>query len=44
MSIYDFVAEQHDNYRSETVEITDGYEFSQYGTLRTIELYTTANS
>jgi hypothetical protein len=38
-SIYDFVAEQRDNYRSDTVQITDGYGFSQYETLRTIELY-----
>jgi hypothetical protein len=37
--ICDFVAKQRDDYRSETVEITDGYEFSQYQTLRTIELY-----
>ena len=26
-------------YRSDTIEITEGYEFSQYETLRTIELY-----
>jgi hypothetical protein len=38
-SIYDFVSEQRDSYRSDTVEITDGYEFSQHETLRTIELY-----
>jgi hypothetical protein len=38
-SIYDFVKQQRDNYRSQTIEITDGYEFSQYQTIRTIELY-----
>jgi hypothetical protein len=38
-SIYAFVKEQRDNYRTRTVEITPGYEFSQYQTLRTIELY-----
>lgn len=38
-TIYDFVKSQRDNYRSQTIEITDGYEFSQYQTLRTIELY-----
>jgi hypothetical protein len=38
-TIYDFVKQQRDNYRSQTIEITDGYEFSQYQTLRTIELY-----
>lgn len=38
-SIFEFVKNQRDSYRSDTVEITDGYEFSQYETLRTIELY-----
>ena len=38
-SIYEFVKSQRDSYRSDTIEITDGYEFSQYETLRTIELY-----
>jgi hypothetical protein len=38
-SIYKFVAKQRDSYRSDTIEITEGYEFSQYETLRTIELY-----
>ena len=38
-SIYKFVAAQRDSYRSDTIEITEGYEFSQYETLRTIELY-----
>jgi hypothetical protein len=38
-TIYEFVKEQRDNYRSQTIEIADGYEFSQYETLRTIELY-----
>jgi hypothetical protein len=38
-SIFEFVRETRDNYRSDTVQITPGYEFSQYETLRTIELY-----
>jgi len=38
-SIYSFVREQRENYRNQTVEITLGYEYSQYETLRTIELY-----
>jgi hypothetical protein len=38
-TIYEFVKEQRQRYRSETIEIADGYEFSQYQTLRTIELY-----
>ena len=38
-SIYEFVKEARDNYRSETIDITDGLEFSQYETLRIIELY-----
>ena len=38
-SIYDFVTEQRDDYRSETVEHHRRLEFSQYETLRTIELY-----
>jgi hypothetical protein len=38
-SIYKFVAAQRDSYRSDTIEITEGYDFSQYETLRTIELY-----
>jgi hypothetical protein len=38
-SIYEFVKEQRENYRSRTIEITEGYDFSQYQTLRTIELY-----
>jgi hypothetical protein len=38
-SIYGFVKTQRDDYRGQTVEITPGYEFSQYETLRTIELY-----
>jgi hypothetical protein len=27
------------NYRTQTIEVTDDYQFSQYETLRTIELY-----
>jgi hypothetical protein len=38
-SIYQFVKKQRDEYRSQTIEITEGYDFSQYETLRTIELY-----
>jgi hypothetical protein len=38
-SIYKFVAKQRDSYRSDTIEIAEGYDFSQYETLRTIELY-----
>src|ERR1700759_841536 len=38
-SIYEFVKEQREKYRSDTIQIADGYEFSQYETLRTIELY-----
>src|SRR3954453_11432761 len=38
-SIYKYVAAQRDSYRSDTIEITEGYDFSQYETLRTIELY-----
>jgi hypothetical protein len=38
-SIYEFVEQQRDDYRSKKVQITDGYEFSQYETLRTIDLY-----
>jgi hypothetical protein len=38
-SIYKFVAAQRDSYRSDTIEITEGYDFSQYETLRTVELY-----
>lgn len=38
-SIYDFVRKQRDDYRSKTITIAEGYDFSQYETLRTIELY-----
>jgi hypothetical protein len=38
-TIYEFVRKQRDEYRSQTIEITEGYDFSQYETLRTIELY-----
>lgn len=38
-SIYNFVAAQRDSYRSDTIEITEGYDYSQYETLRTVELY-----
>jgi hypothetical protein len=39
VNIYEFVKKQRDDYRSQRVNITDGYDFSQYETLRTIELY-----
>ena len=38
-SIYTFLAKQRDSYRSDKITITEGYDFSQYETLRTIELY-----
>jgi hypothetical protein len=38
-SIYKLVAAQRDSYRSDTIEPTEGYNFSQYETLRTVELY-----
>ncbi len=38
-TIFTFVAKQRDEYRSNTITITEGYDFSQYETLRTIELY-----
>jgi hypothetical protein len=38
-SIHEFVAAQRDSYRSDIIEITEGCDFSQYETLRTIELY-----
>ncbi|MBX3498114.1 MAG: hypothetical protein KF889_01620 [Alphaproteobacteria bacterium] len=38
-TVFDFVKEQRDDYRTRTVQIAEGYEFSQYETLRTIELY-----
>ena len=38
-TIYDFVKTQRTNYRTQTIEVAEGYEFSQYQTLRTIELY-----
>jgi hypothetical protein len=38
-TIFDFVKEQRNNYRTHTIEIADGYEYSQYERLRTIELY-----
>ena len=38
-TIFNFVKEQRTRYRAYTIEIADGYEYSQYQTLRTIELY-----
>jgi hypothetical protein len=37
--IFDFVKKQRTQYRAYTIEIADGYEYSQYQTLRTVELY-----
>ncbi|MCK1475059.1 hypothetical protein IVB27_09660 [Bradyrhizobium sp. 197] len=37
-TIYTFLAKQRDSYRSDKI-ITEGYDFSQYETQRTIELY-----
>jgi hypothetical protein len=38
-TIFDYVKEQRTAYRAYTIEIADGYDYSQYQTLRTIELY-----
>jgi hypothetical protein len=38
-SIYEFVRDQRTSYHSDEIQIVDGYEHSQYRTLRTIELY-----
>jgi hypothetical protein len=38
-SIYEFVRQARDDYYSQRIEVVPGYEFSQYETLRTIELY-----
>jgi hypothetical protein len=38
-SIYEFVKQARDDYYSKEIEVVPGYEFSQYKTLRTIELY-----
>jgi hypothetical protein len=38
-TIYDYIKTQRTWYRSQVIEIADGYEYSQYQTLRTIELY-----
>jgi hypothetical protein len=38
-SIYEFVKQARDDYYSKVIEEVPGYEFSQYETLRTIELY-----
>src|SRR6185503_10626768 len=38
-SIHVFVKEQRAKYRSDTVSIPDRYDFPQYETLRTIDLY-----
>ena len=38
-SKHEFVRQQRDDYRSQTITVADGYDFSQYEMLRTIELY-----
>src|SRR5580704_8383328 len=38
-SIYEFVKQARDDYYSKVIEVVPGYKFSQYETLRTIELY-----
>ena len=38
-TIFEYVRKQRDDYRSQEIEIADGYRYSQYETLRTIELY-----
>ena len=38
-SIYEFVKQARDDYYAKSIEVVPGYEFSQYETLRTIELY-----
>ena len=38
-SIYEFVRQQRDDYRSQSITIAEGYDFSQYETLRTIEIH-----
>jgi hypothetical protein len=38
-TIFEFVKEARDSYRTETVEVAEGYDFSQSKTLPTIELY-----
>lgn len=43
-SIYDFVKAQRDNYRTETVTITDGYEHRSTGRFAPSSCTTRANS
>jgi hypothetical protein len=38
-TIYDFIRKQRDDYKSDTIEIVEGYDFSRYTTLKAIELY-----
>ena len=38
-SIYEFVKEQWANYRTQLIEITEGYEYSQYQMLQSFPLY-----
>jgi hypothetical protein len=37
-SIFEFVAKQRDEYRANAIQVVEGYDFSRYETLRTIEL------
>ena len=39
-----FVKEARECYRSDQIEMVDGYQFSQYLTLRTIDLYSNSQS
>ncbi len=39
LQIYEFVKRARNDYYARFIEVARGYEFSQYQTLRTIELY-----
>ena len=39
MTIYDFISEARNRYRSDHIEVAEGYDFNQYETLNLIELY-----
>jgi hypothetical protein len=38
-SIFEYIKEARKRYRTDQIEIAEGYQFSQYQTLRTIDLY-----
>jgi hypothetical protein len=38
-SIFEYVKDAHDRYRSDQIEIAKGYQLSQHQTLRTIDFY-----